>query len=132
MIRPICGTPLGLFLVVIGAASAVAGPGQSFEAAKTHWSYQPLRTPALPKAKAEGRVQSPIDAFLLTALEPKGLTFAPAADKRALLRRAYYDLIGLPPTFAEIQAFERDHSRTAFSNVVEHLLASPRYGDEIL
>src|SRR2546425_1225176 len=129
MIRPICATLVGLFLVLICAASAVASPGQSFEAAKTHWSYQPLRTPALPKVKAEGRVQSPIDTFLLTALERKGLTFSPAADKRTLLRRAYYDLIGLPPTFAEIQTFERDHSRTAFASVVEHLLASPRYGE---
>ena len=82
MIRPICATPVGLFFVLICAASAVASPGQSFEAAKNHWSYQPLRIPALPKVKAEGRVQSPIDAFLLTALERKGLTFTPTADKK--------------------------------------------------
>src|SRR6266581_9285492 len=105
MIMPICATPVGLFLVVICAAPAVAGPGQSFEAAKNHWSYQPLRTPTVLKVQATSRVQSPIDAFLLNALQPKGLTFSPAADKRALLRRAYYDLIGLPPTFAEIQTF---------------------------
>src|SRR5258708_1578334 len=129
MITPICATPVGLFLVLICAASAIAAPGQSFEAAKNHWSYQPLRTPVLPKVKAEGHEQSAIDAFLLTALERRGLAFAPAADKRTLLRRVYYDLIGLPPTFAEIQTFERDHSRTAFGSVVEHLLASPRYGE---
>src|SRR5882724_2130992 len=129
MIRPICATLVGLFFVLICAGSAIASPGQSFEAAKNHWSYQPLRTPAVPKVKAEGRVQSPIDAFLLAALERKGLAFAPSADKRTLLRRAYYDLIGLPPTFAEIQTFERDRSPAAFARVVDRLLASPRYGE---
>ena len=120
---------MGAFLAVTCVTSASGAPGQSFEAARNHWSYQPLRTPALPKVQTAGRVQSPIDAFLLAALERKGLTFAPTADKRTLLRRAYYDLIGLPPTFVEIRAFERDRSRTALATVVERLLASPRYGE---
>jgi hypothetical protein len=74
-------------------------------------------------------VRSPIDAFLLQRLESKGLSFSPPASKRALLRRVYYDLIGLPPTFEEVQAFERDHSRKALEKVVDRLLASPRYGE---
>jgi hypothetical protein len=106
-----------------------ATPGQSFEDAKKHWAYQPITKPPLPKVAAKRRVQSPIDAFLLARLEQKSLTFAPPAEKRALLRRVYYDLIGLPPTFEEIEAFEKDHSKKAFEKVVERLLASPRYGE---
>src|SRR5207248_7209404 len=79
--------------------------------------------------KAVKRVQSPIDAFLLAKLEEKNATFAAPADKRTLLRRVYYDLIGLPPTFEQIQGFERDNSPKAFAKVVDQLLASPRYGE---
>jgi hypothetical protein len=104
-------------------------PGQSFEDAKDHWAYQPVRQPETPKVKAAKRVQSPIDAFLLARLEEKHLTFAPPADQRTILRRVYYDLIGLPPTFEEIRAFERDGSSKAFARVVDRLLASPRYGE---
>ena len=122
-------------LQVIGAAlltasaTILAAPGQSFEEAKSHWAYQPVQRPTPPKVKASRRVQSPIDAFLLAKLEEKQLTFAPPADKRTLLRRVYFDLIGLPPTMDEIKAFERDRSRDAFAKVVDRLLASPRYGE---
>src|SRR5262249_9503469 len=67
--------------------------------------------------------------FLLARLEEHGLTLAPPADPRTLLRRLYYDLIGLPPTFDQIQAFDQDHSQAALRKVVEQLLASPRYGE---
>src|SRR5258706_8071590 len=119
---------VGLLLVWAGVHSHAA-PGQSFEDAKQHWAYQPVKNPAPPKVKDARRVQSPIDAFLLAKLEAMQLTFAPPADKRTLLRRVYYDLIGLPPTFEEISAFERDSSRNAFSKVVDRLLASERYGE---
>jgi len=108
---------------------AWAAPGQSFEDAKNHWAYQPVRQPTPPKVKSAKRVQSPVDTFLLAKLEEKSLTFAAPADKRTLLRRVYYDLIGLPPTFEEIRAFERDGSLRAFAEVVDRLLASPRYGE---
>src|SRR5436190_14994727 len=68
-----------------------AAPGQSFEDARKHWAYQPVHRPVPPKVKATKRVQSPVDAFLLAKLEEKNLSFAPAADKRTLLRRVYYD-----------------------------------------
>src|SRR5882762_7617743 len=109
---------IGLVLAC-GAISGHTAPGQSFEDATKHWAYQPITRPATPKVRATRRVQSPIDAFLLAKLEQKNLTFAPPADKRALLRRVYYDLIGLPPTFEEIKAFERDFSRKAFVEVVD-------------
>lgn len=115
------------FLVSIGRLSA--DPGQSFEAARQHWAYQAVRRPTPPRISGKHRVQSPVDAFLLAKLGEKQLTFAPPADRRTLLRRAYYDLIGLPPTIEQIQAFENDRSANAFAKVVDTLLASPRYGE---
>src|ERR1041385_2637381 len=117
---------IGWMLVTSKTLSA---PGQSFEDARKHWAYQPITTPTIPKVQATKRVQSPVDAFLLTKLEDEGLGFATPADKRTLLRRVYYDLIGLPPTFEDVQAFERDASKKAFAKVVDRLLASDRYGE---
>jgi hypothetical protein len=119
---------LGFALLVRGS-SVWAAPGQSFEEARKHWAFQPFSNCAPPKVRDKKSVQSPIDAFLLSKLEQKELSFSPSADKRTLLRRVYYDLIGLPPTFEEIEAFEKDHSRKAFEKVVDRLLASPRYGE---
>jgi hypothetical protein len=113
----------------VAAFTAAAGPGQTLEEARNHWAFQPLLTNAVPKVHSRARVQSPVDAFLLAKLEKLGLGFAPPADKRTLLRRTYFDLIGLPPTFEEIQSFEQDRSRAAFARVVEKLLASPCYGE---
>lgn len=106
--------------------STWAEPGQSLEAARHHWAYQPLNRPLPPKV--EGAL-SPIDSFLLVKLSEKHLAFAPPADRRTLLRRVYYDLIGLPPTVDEVRSFQDDTSPDAFSKVVERLLASPRYGE---
>jgi hypothetical protein len=131
-VNAFCRTPeliAAALLLLWPATGGWAAPGQSFEDAKNHWAYQPVRQLTPPKVQAAKRVQSPIDAFLLAKLEEKNLTFAPPADKRTLLRRVYYDLIGLPPTFEEIRAFERDGSSKAFEKVVDRLLASPRYGE---
>ncbi|HYG76462.1 MAG TPA: PSD1 and planctomycete cytochrome C domain-containing protein [Planctomycetota bacterium] len=102
---------------------------QLFEEAKTHWSFQPVKEPALPVVNAKAAVRSPIDAFLLAKLEEKKLSFAPRADKRTLIRRAYLDLHGLPPTSEEIAAFVADASPDAFEKLIERLLESPRYGE---
>ena len=74
-------------------------------------------------------LQSPIDSFVLASLEAARLTPSPRADRRTLIRRVYYDLIGLPPTALEIEAFESDRSPDAFARVVDRLLASPHYGE---
>ena len=116
-------------LLSLSTSLTRAEPGQSLKQARTHWAFQPLTNPSPPRVKAKKRVQTPIDSFLLSKLEEKGLGFAPPVDKRTLLRRVYYDLTGLPPTFEEIQAFERDRSRDVFAKVVDRLLASPRYGE---
>jgi cytochrome c553 len=94
---------------------------------RAFWSFQPVSNPAVPTVK--GRTGNAIDAFLLAKLETNDLTFNPPADKRALLRRATYDLTGLPPTPEEMNAFLADKSPGAFAKVVDRLLASPHYGE---
>jgi hypothetical protein len=93
-----------------------------------HWAYRPLTKLAPPRVKGAW-ARTPIDRFILTTLEEKKLQPSPAADKRTLLRRVTYDLTGLPPTPAEIQAFLTEAAPDAYSKVVDRLLASPRYGE---
>jgi cytochrome c5 len=101
--------------------------GTTLEAAKKWWSFQPLSRPEIPKAKVP--IANPVDAFIIAKLAAKGLTLSPAADKRTLLRRATYDLTGLPPTPDEVATFLNDDSPDAFAKVIDRLLASPQYGE---
>jgi hypothetical protein len=94
-----------------------------------HWALVPPKRPALPQVQKAGWVRNPIDAFILARLEREGLTPAPEASKETLLRRLSLDLIGLPPTPAEIDAFLADTDAGAYSRQVERLLASPHYGE---
>jgi len=87
-------------------------------AARKHWAFLPVRDQGFG-----------IDALLLEKLKAAGLSFSPPADRRTLLRRVYFDLVGVPPTWAEVEAFEQDQSPDAFARVVDRLLASPRYGE---
>ena len=94
------------------------------------WSLQPLRLPAVPKiATGKSEVTSPIDAFVSARLATNGLALSPPADRATLIRRLSFDLIGLPPTPDEIDAFVADRSPRAYEQLVERLLASPRYGE---
>jgi hypothetical protein len=99
------------------------------DAWKKHWAFQAVRNPPLPAVKAESWPANPLDRFILARLEAKRLAPSIAADKRTLLRRVTFDLIGLPPTPEELAAFEADSSPDAFTHVVERLLASPHYGE---
>src|ERR1700730_7714513 len=96
---------------------------------RSFWSFQPLKPPAPPAVKNTKWPKTAIDKFVLAKLEAQGILPAPAADRRTLIRRATFDLTGLPPTPGEIAAFEGDKSRHAFEKVVDRLLASPRYGE---
>ncbi|HEV7403847.1 MAG TPA: PSD1 and planctomycete cytochrome C domain-containing protein [Chthoniobacteraceae bacterium] len=96
---------------------------------QSHWAFQPMQQPAPPAVKDEAWPRSELDRFVLVKLDAAGLTPAPAADRRTLLRRASYDLIGLPPTPEEAEAFVNDPDPNAFATVVERLLASPQYGE---
>jgi hypothetical protein len=96
---------------------------------KKFWSFQPLKNFALPKVKNTAWPFNPVDHFILATLEQKGLQPVAPADKLTLLRRATFDLTGLPPTPAEIDAFLKDDAPDAFAKVVDRLLASPAYGE---
>lgn len=90
------------------------------------WAFKPVRRPTVPAVK---QAATPIDAFLVQRLQAAGLAYTPPADKATLLRRVTFDLIGLPPTVAELEAFLADDSPAAFAKVVDRLLASPAYGE---
>src|SRR5688500_2494960 len=111
------------------AKPQAAEGGIDYEAGRQFWSFQPLRDPAPPAVRDEKWVRSPVDRFILARLETAGLKPAPPADKRTLLRRATFDLTGLPPTTQEIADFLADESPQAFAKVIERLLASPAYGE---
>jgi hypothetical protein len=96
---------------------------------KDHWAFEPLSNPAVPAVSEAAWQQNPIDAFIYNALDQKGLQPNGPADKRSLLRRVYYDLIGLPPTKQQVDAFIADQSPDAFEQVIEQLLDSPHYGE---
>jgi mono/diheme cytochrome c family protein len=96
---------------------------------RSFWAFQPPAHPPLPDVRDVAWVQSPIDRFVLARLEATGLQPAPPADKRTLIRRATFDLIGLPPTPDEVDAFLADESPEAFARLIDRLLASPQYGE---
>lgn len=99
------------------------------ESGRDHWAFRAPVDPAVPAVKNVGWPRSPLDQFVLAQLEAKGLQPAPPADRRTLIRRATFDLIGLPPTPAEVDAFLADKSADAFAKVVDRLLASQHYGE---
>jgi uncharacterized protein DUF1553/uncharacterized protein DUF1549/cytochrome c len=109
-------------------------PGPDDQAAEVasrrhHWAYvRPVRPP-VPAVKRKGWLKNPIDAFVLARLEQEGLAPSPPAAKETLLRRVTLDLVGLPPTPEEIDAFLADESADAYDKVVDRLLASPHYGE---
>ena len=97
---------------------------------RSFWSYQPVKRPSVPAVKQQSWVQSPIDAFILAKLEAHGLAPAEPASKNVLIRRVYYNLIGLPPSPAEVAAFLADDSPQAYERMIDRLLASPHYGEQ--
>jgi mono/diheme cytochrome c family protein len=97
------------------------------DAWRKHWAFQPVGDPQLPKVK--GPVAASVDAFILAKLEEKHLTQNPAADRRTQIRRLKFDLLGLPATFEEVEAFVRDSDPKAYEKLVDRYLASPQYGE---
>ncbi len=94
-----------------------------------HWAFRKLVQPAVPAVANKEWARGPIDAFVLAKLDTERLAPAPAASKTALIRRAYFDLIGLPPSPEEVTAFLADDSANAFEKIIDRLLASPAYGE---
>ncbi len=96
-----------------------------------HWAFVPPKRPALPKVKDAAWAREPIDRFILAGLEAEGLKPSPEADRVTLARRLTFDLTGLPPTPAEVDAFVADKSPDAYEKLVDRLLESPRYGEHM-
>ncbi|HVS52241.1 MAG TPA: DUF1553 domain-containing protein [Opitutaceae bacterium] len=117
------GAPDPRSLVAKGSSSAYGGVG------KDHWSFQPVKKPAIPTVIDAAWCKNPIDNFVLAKLEANGMKPNEAADKSTLLRRVYFDLVGLPPSIRELQDFLNDSSPDAYEKVVDRLLASPFYGE---
>jgi hypothetical protein len=113
---------------IVGASDPIAHSNTP-DSSASHWAFEPPRAVTPPQVKHRRWIQSPIDAFILARLEAAGLTPARSADKSTLLRRVTFDLIGLPPTPNEIDAFLSDTSTEAFARIVDRLLASPHYGE---
>jgi hypothetical protein len=99
------------------------------EADRAFWSFRPLTRPEPPKVGDESWVRTPVDRFILARLEAKGIGPNPAVGRRKLIRRATFDLTGLPPSPEEIDAFEADARPDAYERLIDRLLASPAYGE---
>jgi hypothetical protein len=107
----------------LSAAALITAEDREF------WCFRPLRRPPVPTSVPADRVRTPIDALLVAALKPKRLGFSTDADRRTLIRRLSLDLLGLPPTPAEVDAFLADSSPDAYEKLVDRMLASPHYGE---
>lgn len=99
------------------------------QAKSDHWAFRPIERPAVPRPRNAAFVRNPVDAFIATAQEAKGVAPAPEATRAVLIRRLSLDLTGLPPTPEQVDAFERDPAPDAYERLVERLLASPAYGE---
>jgi cytochrome c553 len=98
---------------------------------QAHWAYQPVVQPAVPHLNVQNsdkQLRGPLDAFIISKLQDAKLTTSPEADRRTLLRRLSFDLLGLPPTHDEVNAFEADKAPDAYERQVDRLLASPQHG----
>jgi hypothetical protein len=112
--------------------SVIAPMGEILEQAKSHWAFQALRKPEVPEKNNLSRSDNPIDRFIANRLASQELALAPQADASVLIRRAYFDLIGLPPSVTEVQRFQaafEENPQTAMRNLIDELLNSPQYGE---
>ena len=103
---------------------------QSAASGREHWAWQPVKRPAIPQLQTpNSKIQNPIDAFIAAKLAQAGLQMSPEADRRTLIRRLYFDLVGLPPSPERVQQFLKDRNPLAYEKLVDELLSSPRYGE---
>jgi hypothetical protein len=121
----------GLAIVLALALPPVAAAAGASVTAKDrqHWAFQPPARPPVPAVRHADRARTPVDSFLLSRLEAKGLDFSPDADRVTLVRRASLDLLGLPPSPEEVDAFLADTRPDAYERLLDRLLASPHFGE---
>ena len=121
--------PAGRGATLAADESGTDGGWRVTEAQRAHWAFQQVKSGSPPAVMDGGWGKSDLDRFILAKLESRGLRPVGAADRRTLIRRATFDLTGLPPTPAEVEAFVSDESDEAFGKVVDRLLASEAYGE---
>jgi len=110
--------------------SGTKAPADEQPQSATHWAFVPPSRPEVPQIRnPKSEIRNPIDAFILARLQSEGITPSPEASRITLLRRLSLDLLGLPPTPAEIDQFVKDTRPGAYERLVERLLASPHYGE---
>ncbi|MSO21796.1 MAG: DUF1553 domain-containing protein [Acidobacteria bacterium] len=126
---PLTADQISLIGRWIDQTKAAAPKGESAGHKKVSWPFTPLKEPAVPTVLEKKWLKTPIDAFLLSKLEKKGVQPASTTDRPVLLRRLYFDLIGLAPTPGEMARFLDDSTPDAYENEIEKLLADPRYGE---
>ena len=108
----------------------LAAPDAIAKATVKHWAFRPVQRPTVPEVRnPKAEIRNEIDKFVLAKLAEKGLSLSPRADKRTLIRRATFDLHGLPPSLEEVEAFLKDDSPNAYEKLIDRLLASTRYGE---
>jgi len=117
------------YALIVFTCAALFAADTFTQRQRDFWSFQKIKDPPPPPVRDRAWARNAIDQFVLAKLEAKNLRPSPPADKATLLRRATFDLTGLPPTPEEVAAFLADNSPTAFEKVVDRLLASPRYGE---
>ncbi len=124
------GAPFNPKHEIAGEAEKVLPNTQINERTRAYWAYQPISRPAVPKVSDRNWNANAIDAFVYDRLAKNKLTPNDPAERRQLIRRAHYGLIGLPPTPVEVNAFVNDKSPNAFEKVIDNLLARPQYGEK--
>ena len=121
--------PFSKLLLVLAVLAGKGVPHATADDTRTHWAFQPITKPALPAVPDAAWVKTPIDAFILAKLTANGLKPSAPADRRTWMRRVHFDLLGLPPSIEDVDAFLYDKSPDAEAKLVEKLLASPHYGE---
>jgi hypothetical protein len=119
----------GMVGAEVEASESEEKPGAISDEDKNFWSFRKPERGPTPKFRRPDRVRTPVDAFILAGLEEKGLAFSADASRRTLIRRAYLDVIGLPPEPPQVDAFLTDDSPNAYESMIDQLLASPHYGE---
>ncbi|WP_165251361.1 PSD1 and planctomycete cytochrome C domain-containing protein [Paludisphaera soli] len=127
---PLTPEEVGVLRAWIDQGAKWAAETAAASVTSDHWSFQAPKVPPIPDAKHADRARNPIDRFILARLDQEGLEPAPEADRRTLIRRLSLDLIGLPPTIEEVDAFLADDRPDAYERLVDRLLASPHYGEQ--
>ncbi|MBI3868757.1 MAG: DUF1553 domain-containing protein [Verrucomicrobia bacterium] len=127
--RALSSRQLSGILLLFALLAAIRVAGESGRSSSAHWAFQPIQRPTPPENSGAGWGRTEIDSFVLARLRAVGASPAPQAEPRALIRRASFDLTGLPPSPEDVEVFLADKSADAFARLVDRLLASPRYGE---